>query len=242
VDVFLTSESFTGIIASVIEGFKYEVIGLLLGDWYPTAGKVVIWQAHPIQLAKRGYSHVIPSSRRKRLEDVWDILTPHWLLGYFHSHTEREGREPPTPELSVGDEEAMKEDESLIEVIVAVRKAKRRNQMRYIHKEKHISGAVGEYHLEIAAWHLDDEGEVQEAELWCPYIHIINASYRLGLTRSPGRLFTPSPTYPPRLLRKLREQVKNYERKIINRRDEKAGDEILSEIEQILTEIASYNS
>jgi proteasome lid subunit RPN8/RPN11 len=237
IDVFLSSQSFISIIASVVEGFKSEVGGLLFGDWYITVDKVFIDLAIPLQTTARRPSEVHFHPRRtRRVHHIWDNLSSYWPLGTYHSHPEY-GDIIYTPEPSEDDIEDMEKGE--IEIIISIYEALRRDQLRYTHKQMRIAGAIGDYYLELAAWHCSDIGEIEKTELWCPYIEIINLSYDIGIVPNPGQLYTQDSVVPPKALRTLRRLVKKYERRVF--RTLETENPTLSKIEQTLKKIKKYS-
>jgi proteasome lid subunit RPN8/RPN11 len=235
-DVFLSSQCFISLVASVAEGFKSEVGGLLFGDWYKTRNKVVVDLAIPLQTAIRSTSEVHFHPRRtKRVHHLWDNLSSYWPLGTYHSHPEY-GDRIYTPDPSKSDIESMEKGE--IELIIAIRKAKRRDQLRYTHQQMRIAGAIGKYFVELAAWYCPNLGEVEKAELWCPYIEIINLSFDVGIVTRPGQLYTKDSIVPALSLRTLRNLVREYEKQVF--RNCKLKNPILTKIKRVLKKIKNY--
>ncbi len=236
--VFLNANSFINIVTSVVEGFKLEVGGLLFGDWFRTVNKILVEQVIPLQTAKRKPTEVHFNARRtKRVHQMWDNLTTYWPLGDFHSHPEYRGVKY-MPEPSQTDQENLRNEE--IEIIVAIWEAERRNPLDYVRDGKRISGAIGKYFVKIAAWYLDKNAKVQEAELWAPYIEIINAAYKAGLSPRPGRLFAPETTVSFQELRPLKKLISEYENSVfrsINSMNFNKANVILRKIEKVLNQI-----
>ena len=216
--VFISGDSFVNLVSAVAEGFKSEVGGVLFGDLYKHSRKVVIRHAIPLQTTKRTPSEVhYHHHRTKRVKGMWDELTPYWYIGCFHSHPEY-GKKRYSPDPSEEDIESMKADD--IDLIVSIYTASRRGKLGYVHRLKRISGAVGKYHVEVAAWHCVGRKEVREIEIWCPYIEIINLSYELGIVRHPGQLFGKDSIVPIRLLRTLGRLAREYENQVFRSPDQ----------------------
>jgi proteasome lid subunit RPN8/RPN11 len=207
--VFLSADSFATLVAAVAEGFKNEVGGILFGDTFPSVDKMLIKQVIPLQTAKRGYSSVeFHPERTFRVLDMWDNLTIHWPLGWFHSHPAY-GSISYVPEPSDDDIEFM--DQSEVMLIVSIKEAKRRDKLGYAIDAKRITGAVGTYHIEIAGWNLDDDDEVEEADVWCPYIDLVNLGRKAGIVSRYGGLFDHDTLVGIRDMRKIRRLVLKYE-------------------------------
>jgi proteasome lid subunit RPN8/RPN11 len=233
--VFLNANSFINIVTSVVEGFKLEVGGMLFGDWFSKVNKIIVEQAIPLQTAKRKPTSVHFNARRtKRVYDMWDNLTPYWPIGDFHSHPEY-GAIRYRPEPSRKDIDNLRKDE--IEIIVAIWETERRKPLKYIREGKRISGAVGRYHVQLAAWYLDSEVGIQEAELWVPYIEIINIAYNIGLLTRPGRLFNTETTVSFQELRPLKKLIKEYDSRVFRTKDFKQAKSILQQAKKILKQI-----
>ena len=216
--VFISGDSFVNLVSAVAEGFKSEVGGVLFGDLYKRSSKVVIRHAIPLQTTKRKPSEVHYHHRRtKRVKGMWDELTPYWYIGCFHSHPEY-GKKRYSPDPSEEDIKSMKADD--IDLIVSIYTASRRGKLGYVRRLKRISGAVGKYHVEVAAWHCVGRKDVREIEIWCPYIEIINLSYELGIVRHPGQLFGKDSIVPIRLLRTLGRLARNYENQVFRSPDQ----------------------
>lgn len=235
-NVMLSSESFIGIVASTVEAFKSEVGGLLFGDYYRSVNKILVSQVIPLQTALRKPTEVhYHPERTERVLSIWDNLSSYWPVGYYHSHPEY-GGVVFTVDPSEEDKSSLQDDE--IELIVSIYEAIRRDKLGYIRERRRISGAVGNYFIEIAAWHKDDSGNICEAELWCPYIQVINLSHELGIVSRPGQLYESESIVPNRELRTLRRLVRKYERATFHSLDE--NDPTLRDIKKVLKKIRDY--
>jgi proteasome lid subunit RPN8/RPN11 len=145
-DVIIRSDAFVGLVASVAEGFKSEVGGLVFGDHYRTSKKIVIDIVTPLQTAKRKPTEVhYHPKRTERVQNLWDDLSPHWYIGSFHSHPEYGGQKfLPVP--SKTDKDSL--DFGELEIIVSIWKKERSEPLGYIQDELRISGTVGNYHVQ----------------------------------------------------------------------------------------------
>ena len=235
--VFLSADSFVTLVAAVAEGFKNEVGGIVFGDEFRSTKKMYVKQVIPLQTAKRKYSSVeFHLERTYRVLDLWDNLTTHWPLGWFHSHPAY-GNKSYGPEPSDGDVDFM--DPSEIQLIVAIKEAKRRTKLDYCKEGKRVSGAVGKYHIEIAGWYMDDD--VSEVDIWCPYIEIINLGHKAGIVSRPGALFGSDTQVNTRDLRKLRRLSQKYERYLFMNMDEWGSGPIRKDIMRVLKKISRTN-
>jgi len=232
--VILRANAFVGIVASVAEGFKTEVGGLVFGDFFPTSRKFVVDFIVPLQTTKRKPTEVhYHPKRTKRVQSLWDDLSPFWYLGSFHSHPEYGGKKYlPIP--SETDEEEMNEGE--LEIIVSIWKSRRKDPLGYIKEGHRISGAVGDFHIQLSSWFKTPDGDVVEKELWCPYLKVINESYRKGIVSKWGRLFESHTLVSESELRKLRRRIRKYESAVI--RNTKNYHSAFSEVRQTIIEIA----
>lgn len=235
-NVMLTSECFIGVVASSVEAFKSEVGGILFGDHYRSVNKIMVSQAIPLQTTSRTPTEVhYHPERTERVLSMWDDLSSYWPVGYFHSHPEYGGtifQARP----SEGDKETIADDE--IELIVSIYEAIRSDKLGYIRELRRISGAVGNYYIEMAAWYKDDSGNIREADLWCPYINVINLSSQMHVVTRPGRLYESDSIVPNRELRTLRRLVRKYERAVFRSLNENVA--TLRDIKKVLKKIHDY--
>lgn len=236
--VFLSADSFVTLVAAVAEGFKNEVGGIVFGDEFRSKKKMYVKQVIPLQTAKRKYSSVeFHPERTERVLDLWDNLTTHWPLGWFHSHPAY-GNTSYDPEPSDVDINDLNPSE--IELIVAIKDAKRRTKLGYCKEEKRVSGAVGKYHIEIAGWCIDDD-DISEVDVWCPYIDIINLGHKAGIVSRPGALFGSDTQVNTRTLRKLRGLCQKYERYVFSELDDWGSGPIRKDIMRVLKKISRTN-
>ncbi|UCH03407.1 MAG: Mov34/MPN/PAD-1 family protein [Candidatus Thorarchaeota archaeon] len=231
--VILRANAFVGLVASIAEGFKNEVGGLVFGDHYVTPGKFVVDFVVPLQTAKRKPSEVHYHPKRTgRVRSVWDDLSPFWYLGSFHSHPEYGGRRySPVP--SETDENEM--DLGELEIIVSIWKSKRKEPLGYIRDGFRISGAVGDYYIQMSSWYRTIKGEISEMEVWCPYIEVINEGYTQGIVSKWGRLFEQDTVVSEAKLRTLRRRIQKYESEVIRNTDN--YESAFSEVRQTIRDI-----
>ncbi len=240
--VFIRKDTFISLIASVIEGFKFEVGGLLFGDYHSNRRErreeIILKQASALQTSRRSaYTVHFHPKRTLRVESLWDNLSTYWPVGHFHSHPESKDYEP-TPEPSESDIFGL--EKGAIELIIAIWEAKKRNELEYIRDHTWISGAIGKYYIQAASWYVDDERYVFPAEMYCPYINVINLGFETGLVRHRGGLFEPHTFIKFGLLKMLQRKINFYDTYAI-RNGEKAARHILREIEDILEQIREEN-
>jgi proteasome lid subunit RPN8/RPN11 len=232
--VIIRANAFVGLVASVAEGFKDEVGGLVFGDYFATPGKFVVDFVVPLQTTKRKTTEVhYHPKRTKRVRSLWDDLSPFWYLGSFHSHPEYGGTKY-SPSPSDPDKESMEERE--LEIIVAIWKSERKDPLGYIKEGYRISGAVGDYHIQMSSWYKTQDGDVVEKELWCPYLKVINESYKKGIVSKWGRLFESDTLVSETKLRTLRRRIRKYESTVI--RNTKNYDSAFSKVRQTIRDIA----
>ena len=232
-DVILRANAFVGLVASVAEGFKNEVGGLVFGDNFVTSGKFVVDFVVPLQTAKRKPSEVhYHPKRTKRVRSLWDDLSPFWYLGSFHSHTEYGGRKYlPIP--SDTDKNSMDLDE--LEIIVSIWKSKRKEPLGYIKDDLRISGAVGDYYIQMSSWYRTAKEMITEMEMWCPYIEVINEGHTQGIVSKWGRLFERDTMVSETKLRTLRRRIRKYESQVIRNTDN--YESAFSKVKQTMREI-----
>ncbi|MFW9961953.1 MAG: Mov34/MPN/PAD-1 family protein [Candidatus Sifarchaeia archaeon] len=232
--IFLRSNAFIGIVASVAEGFKNEVGGLIFGDYFLTVEKNIVDVAVPLQTTKRTPTQVhFHPSRTRRVRAIWDDLSPLWYLGSFHSHPEY-GATKYLPDPSDDDKEFLKIGE--LEIIISIWKATRKEFLGYIREGMRLSGAVGDYYIQMSAWQKDEDGNVVELDLWCPYIDVINESRKRGIVSKWGRLFESDAIVPEAKLRMLRRQVRKYENQVFRNPDSQKS--AFSKVRQTIKKIS----
>ena len=232
--MIIRANAFVGLIASVAEGFKDEVGGLVFGDYFVSTEKFVVDFVVPLQTTKRKPTEVhYHPKRTKRVKGLWDDLSPFWYLGSFHSHPEY-GKKKYYPVPSETDEENMEEGE--LELIVSIWKSQRMDPLGYIKDGLRISGTVGDYHIQMSSWYKKRSGEVVEIELWCPYLRVINEAYKKGIVSRWGRLFESDTLVSEVKLRTLRRRIRKYESLVI--RNTENYNSAFSKVRQAIREIA----
>jgi len=244
--VIIRSRALTQMLGYAIEVYKNECAGVLMGDSFKTAGKVVINSAVALQTAEREYTGVTPKwPRYNRITEVLSFLSLDWIVGEFHSHTDYRN-EKPSYHLSDGDKEYIKaiHQPGEIELVIALYKKKRKRDWEYTNKDQVLKGTLGEYSIEIGAHYKADENDGGTlSEIWCPIVEVANLATELGLSPSPGYIFNyiPSQVHAGRF-RKLIRLIRKYEEKVISTLDYDVGEDLLQErIAPILKEIAAMS-
>ena len=170
--------------------------------------------------------------------NLWDNLTPYWSVGEFHSHPYRPNEKlDPTP--SKTDRRDMKTGS--IEVIVSAKKTPRHRKLRYDKSGLRIAGTISYYQIEIAAWHRKNRKKIEEVQLHCPYIRIINLGDKLGLAPKPGLLWPPDTVSSLENVRNLRKLIAKYEECAFNTVTAKGCKKEMREIRRVLRRIRKEN-
>ncbi len=243
--VFVRAPAFAQMLGYAIEVYKRECTGVLMGDIFGSAGKVVVNSVVALQSSERRYTSVEPNFRRyARIEEVLAFLSWDFIVGEFHSHTDFGGI-PPTCRLSEDDREYIREnrEDGEVEIVVALRKKKRARGWRYVRADSILRGTLGEYDVEIGAYFKaseDDDGTL--AEIWVPITQIANIAAEEHLSPQRGYIFGEIPEqFPLPRYRKLVRLIRMYEDKLIRTQDPDEGEELLDEITLLMREIVSIS-
>jgi len=141
VDIFLSDKAFIGIVLSVIEVYRNECLGALLG--YNLRNRIVVEYAIPYQTAKRKFTEVEPSWKREiRVQEILPKLIHLKHLGYFHSHTQFAEQKAETKPSDLDIESMIP---AQIEMIAAINDSKRRAEWYATTKE--LRGTIGKYNI-----------------------------------------------------------------------------------------------
>ncbi len=238
--LFLSSNCFVTLVSSAAEGVPNEVLGLLFGDYLDDSERrIIIHQAIPLQIVERTPDSVECKLKHlRRVRGIWDNLTPFWPVGDFHSHPYKSNeRLDPSP--SKDDKEEMKKGE--IGIIVSIKRASRRKRLRYDETDFRIHGTISFFHVEIAAWYCKRKRSIEEVQIRCPFVNIINMGYRLGLAEKPGLLFSSDTIVSIENMRKLRVLLSNYEKQVF-RSDRSKSSETKRKIKNLLKKISRENT
>lgn len=236
-DVFLTHGSFVGLISSVIEGYDKEVIGVIFGDHQNHSrrrDKVLVSHVIPLQIADRKRGSVSNyDETMQRVLDFWDNITPYWPLGDFHSHPNGDTR------LSGADKKYMKEGQ--ISLVISIREASRNDRLGYVADGNKISGTLSEYFVKVAAWYFFEDKKAQLAELWCPFIDIVNDATMTGTSSVPGNLFDDRLEVSPSQARTLSKKIDRYEQYVFKHLSIKGSLSYRRKIIEILKKVKMQN-
>ena len=243
--VLVRGRALTQILGYALEVYKKECTGVLMGDIFETAGKVVVNSAVALQSAERGFTHVTPDAPRyERISNVLSFLSLDWILGEYHSHTQW-GAQDPGYSLSPDDREYILENHYVgdIEIVVALKDKSRRSDWVYIDQGRVLKGTLGNHDVKIAVYYKaneDDDGTM--TEIWAPIIKIANMAYDLELAPDSGFIFNLiPPAFHKSRYRKLVRLIRKYEDRMIQTTNPDEGDEILDEIEPLMKEIAALD-
>jgi len=244
--VIIRSRALTQMLGYAIEVYKNECVGVLMGDSFRTAGKVVINSAVALQTAKREYTGVTPKwPRYNRITEVLSYLSLDWIVGEFHSHTDYRN-EKPSYRLSESDREYIQSIHHTgeIELVIALSRKTRKKQWDYINKGRVLKGTLGKYNVEMGAYYKAyDEDSGTLSEIWCPIVEIANLASELEMSPSPGYIFSYiPPQFHAGRFRKLTRLIRKYEDKVVSTLDYDAGEDLLQEkIHPLMQEIAALS-
>jgi len=173
--VWLGEVPFITIVAASVETYKKECCGLLLGyrSWshWDKIRRALVEQAYQFQTSKRLHYSVTVPREESRCKEMIYKLSMFEPLGYFHSHPESDPM--PTKE----DIKSMKVND--VEIIVAISKKGRQVPWRYDAAKKLLSGVLGEFRFEMAAYirTKSEQPSVKRLELLCPFALGIGSKY-----------------------------------------------------------------
>jgi proteasome lid subunit RPN8/RPN11 len=225
------------LISSIIEGYNKEVIGVLFGDLFmqsKTGPKSMISHVIPLQIAKRKTSAVEANEEKmKHVVGVWDNITPYWELGDFHSHPNGDTN------LSKTDKEGMEKDN--ISLVLSIRKATRSDKLDYVADDNKISGTLRGYFIKIAAWHFTGDEQAELAELWCPFIEVINDAFKIGTSSTRGSLFDDETYVGVTKGRQLSRYIDRYEQFVFKGLSFKGSSQYRVKIKDTLKKIQKQN-
>ncbi|MFW9789437.1 MAG: hypothetical protein ACFFE1_17350 [Candidatus Thorarchaeota archaeon] len=244
--VVLRARALTQILGYAIEVYKKECAGVLMGDAFKSAKKVVVNSAIALQTAKRGYTRVDPNwNRFKRVEEVLSFLSLDWILGEFHSHTDS-GGEKPSFRLSPDDRDYIRESyyQGEVELVVVLSKKKRKSEWKYTNNDCVLKGTLGDYNIELGAhFKADEEDGGTLSEIWCPIVEVAALAYELDLSPAPGYIFDYiPPEFHAARYRKLTRLIRKYEDLVITKMDLESGEELLyGSIQPLMKEIGALS-
>lgn len=145
--VELSKIAFLGILASTLETYKKESIGLLFGSKSKKIIKVKL--AFPPQTAKRFFARAeIDTKAEKRLISIFQNFAHMKLLGFFHSHPEWGDI---MGEIKLSEEDINSLQNGEIGIVITINKTKRNHEWHY-NIDKTLSGTVDHYFFKIACY------------------------------------------------------------------------------------------
>ncbi|MCK4257033.1 Mov34/MPN/PAD-1 family protein [candidate division WOR-3 bacterium] len=161
-NVYIKERAFLAMILSVIEVYKRETLGLLLG--HRGENKFVIEYAIPSQTAERMFSWSEPkTSAIERMTEIIENM-PINVIGDYHSHTEFRGdraRAVPSGEdiadMRMGN----------VHIIIAVNQKSKSKRWRQ-NKDGTISGTLSDYHIKISAATPISDYKFKPVRIICP--------------------------------------------------------------------------
>ncbi len=162
VKVFLKERAFLSIVLSVVEVYKKETMGILLG--FGGGDEYIIEYAIPYQTAEKGFTWVEPRERMsERMLKIVESL-PIDLIGDYHSHTEL-GDSKAKAHPSGVDIDSM--EEGKIYLIVAINDKEKEEDWK-MNTDGSISGTVTDFHIQIAGFYMVSDYKYRRAEIICP--------------------------------------------------------------------------
>lgn len=166
--VIIQKQAFIGIISSVIEVYKKEAYGELIGT--VDNNHYIVKNTYTYQTAKRTYVSVsVKTHRENRLNRTLSFFTTSKVIGSFHSH-------PEGPHyLSKWDAKQIKGTKPEIDVLISIYKTKRLRQWK-TNKDLSISGTIGcQFLLKISAFERDKKTKkMVPLKIECPYMERVN--------------------------------------------------------------------
>jgi len=240
--VFVRSRPLTQILGYAIEVYKKECAGVLLGDIMETANKIVVNSAVALQSAERGFNYVQPKDHKyQRISEVLSFSSLDWIVGEFHSHTDFRGRKP-SYRLSPEDREYISKHHHTgeVELVLSLKRTNRDFPWAYIDQNRVLSGTIGEYFFQFAAYSKENEEDTGSlTEIWCPIEAVIDIAQEFEIALKPGYIFGFIPREFHRgRYRKLVRLIRKYEEKVIQKADEDAGMTELAQIKLLMKELS----
>jgi len=160
--VYIKERAFFAIILSVVEVYRRETLGLLLG--YRGENKFFVEYAIPSQTAEREFSWTEPKMRAvARMTKIIENMSIE-IIGDYHSHTDfrgDRGRAIPSGE-DVADMRS-----GNVHIIVAVNPKLKSKKWRQ-NNDGTISGTISDYHIRISATTLIGEYKYKRVRIVCP--------------------------------------------------------------------------
>ena len=158
--VRLSRSAMLNILLSVTEPYKHEAWGVVLGK--NGGSRIRVANAIPYQTAIRSFNQVSDSQKLNRLAE---FLAPlNMVVGDFHSHSDY--KNVWTMELSQEDRKSM--DKGKIEIIVGVKKYKKRFSLPVETRDddrKGFSFGLKGYRYHFRCYYKNHQGKIREVTL-----------------------------------------------------------------------------
>ncbi|MCD5383596.1 Mov34/MPN/PAD-1 family protein [candidate division WOR-3 bacterium] len=160
--VYIKERAFLAMLLSVVEVYKREALGLLLG--YRGENRFFVEYAIPFQTAERKFSWAAPKA--KAITKMTDIIKNMSIdvIGDYHSHTEY-GEEKATPIPSGEDIADMQQGN--VHIIIAVNQGLKRRKWR-ANTDGTISGTISHYHIRTSAATPIGDYKYKRVRIICP--------------------------------------------------------------------------
>ncbi len=163
----LSKHAFLTLLATCIEVYKREAIGIILGEKHRKHYKIT--DAFPYQSAMRGYTHVkVPSRKLRRIDYVMRHITRSEMLGFFHSH-------PDYPDYLSGlDRKEHMQEKLPLQMLILVRKTRKKRRW-FFHDDLSVSGTVGSrYFIKLRAYIYEKNTKtIHPTKIVCPFLRTV---------------------------------------------------------------------
>lgn len=160
--IYIKERAFLAMILSVVEVYKRETLGLLLG--YRGNNKFFVEYAIPFQTAEKGFSWAEPKAKAfARMTNIIKNMAID-VIGDYHSHTEYGGERAKA--IPSGEDIADMHSGN-VHVIVAVNPKLKRERWRP-NEDGTISGTISDYHIRISAATPIEEYKYKRVKIICP--------------------------------------------------------------------------
>jgi len=160
--VYIKERAFLAMILSVVEVYKRETLGLLLG--YKGGNRFFVEYAIPSQTAERGFSWTEPKARAfERMTNITKNMSID-VIGDYHSHTDFRGEEA---RAIPSGEDIADMQKGNVHIIIAVNPKLVKVKWRQ-NNDGTISGTISNYHVRISAATPIGEYKYRRVKIICP--------------------------------------------------------------------------
>ncbi len=160
--VYIKERAFLAIILSVVEVYKRETLGLLLG--YKGGNKFFVEYAIPSQTAEKKFSWTEPKMRAiERMTNITKNMSID-VIGDYHSHTDYGGE---MAKAMPSGEDIADMQSGNVHIIIAVNPKLVKVKWRQ-NNDGTISGTISNYHVRISAATLIGEYKYRRVKIICP--------------------------------------------------------------------------